>query len=83
MKSLQLRLNELSVGFMQMPHITKSAYSQARQKLRHTVFIELDKLLTSTYYIVPLLIKTTSPFFNSLFKRTFYTAYLGFSGTPP
>jgi hypothetical protein len=50
LKSLQLRLNELSLGLIQMPHITKSAYSQARQKLRHTVFIELNEWLASSYY---------------------------------
>ena len=49
-KSLQLRLNELNLRFKQMPLMTKSAYSQARQKLRHTVFIELDNKLTRNYY---------------------------------
>lgn len=49
-KSLQLRLNELSLRFEKMPPITKSAYSQARQKLRHTAFIELDNNLTRNYY---------------------------------
>lgn len=49
-KSLQLRLNELSLRFDMMTSVTKSAYSQARQKLSHTAFIELDKLLTTSYY---------------------------------
>ena len=49
-KSLQLRLNEFSLRFEEMPSMTKSAYSQARQKLRHTVFIELDNKLTRHYY---------------------------------
>ena len=34
----------------------------------------LQKSHNLSLTIVPLLIKTTSPFFNSLFKRTFYTA---------
>ena len=49
-KSLQLRLNELCLRFPTMSSITKSAYSQARQKLRHTAFVELDSLLTTSYY---------------------------------
>lgn len=49
-KSLQLRLNEFTLGYEQVPPITKSAYSQARQKLSHSVFIELDKKLTTEYY---------------------------------
>jgi hypothetical protein len=49
-KSLQLRLNELCLRFPAMTSITKSAYSQARQKLRYTAFVELDNLLTTGYY---------------------------------
>jgi hypothetical protein len=33
-----------------MTSVTKSAYSQARQKLRYTAFVELDNSLTTSYY---------------------------------
>lgn len=48
-KSLQVRLNEalfLTQGFT----VTASAYSQARQKYRHTAFIELSDFTRDYYY---------------------------------
>lgn len=41
-KSLQLLLNEC-LGKWSLPLVSKSAYSQARQHLRHTAFIELNQ----------------------------------------
>jgi hypothetical protein len=42
-KSLQLVLNELSQRFLFHSTITNSAFSQARMKLKHTAFIELNQ----------------------------------------
>jgi hypothetical protein len=41
-KSLQLLLNEV-LSKLVLPLVSKSAYSQARQHLRHTAFIELNQ----------------------------------------
>ena len=49
-KSLQLWLNELSVA-LELPTVTASAFSQARQRLKHTAFIELNqKGLVKPFY---------------------------------
>ncbi len=49
-KSIQLALNEIFVqGFISCA-VSASAYVQARKKLRHTAFIELNELITTTYY---------------------------------
>jgi len=49
-KSLQLVLNEL-LGKLHLPPVSKSAFSQARPHLRHTVFIELNQRgLVDVYY---------------------------------
>lgn len=49
LKSLQLRLNE-SFLMNKQPSVTASAYSQARQKYRHTAFIELSDFTRDFYY---------------------------------
>jgi len=49
-KSLQLVLNEFSIKINDETTITSSAYSQARQKLRHTAFIELNEGVISHFY---------------------------------
>lgn len=49
-KSLQLVLNEL-LGKLQLPAVSKSAFSQARPHLGHTAFIELNQRgLVDVYY---------------------------------
>lgn len=48
-KSLQVRLNE-SLFLSQGKLVTASAYSQARQKYRHTAFIELSDVTRDYYY---------------------------------
>ena len=50
MKSLQLALNEV-LGKLSLPLVSKSAYSQARQHLKHTAFIELNREgIVKVYY---------------------------------
>ena len=41
-KSLQNAVNE-AMGWLNLPPVTASAYSQARYKLKHTAFIELNR----------------------------------------
>ena len=49
-KSLQLRLNDFFMK-LEEPPVTSSAFTQARAKLKHTAFIELnEKSLVRTYY---------------------------------
>ena len=49
-KSIQLVLNEL-LGKLLLPLVSKSAYSQARQHLSHTAFIELNQVgVVESYY---------------------------------
>lgn len=53
-KSLQLVLNELSQRFLFHATITHSAFSQARLKLKHTAFIELNqKAIVEVVYEEP------------------------------
>lgn len=49
-KSLQLILNEFCLKLDYDTTVTSSAYSQARQKLSHTAFIELNDGVLSQYY---------------------------------
>lgn len=49
-KSLQLRLNELCLKLSSMSSVTKSAYSQARQKYSHTAFIDMNQQMLRQYY---------------------------------
>lgn len=49
-KSLQLMVNEVML-WLEVPTVTASAYSQARYKLKHTAFIELNqKAVVKTMY---------------------------------
>jgi len=50
LKSLSLRLNELSMKLSGFQTVTKSAYTQARKKLRHTAFLDLDNTVLSHAY---------------------------------
>lgn len=49
-KSLQLVLNEFYMKLGSDTTVTSSAYSQARLKLRHTAFIELNDGILAQYY---------------------------------
>lgn len=49
-KSLQNTLNELTISMKINSTVTSSAYSQARKKLKHTAFRELDSDTTSIFY---------------------------------
>ena len=49
-KSLQLVLNEFSLSLDNGTTATASAYSQARRKLLHTAFIELNDGIVDLYY---------------------------------
>lgn len=49
-KSLQLVLNEFCIKLDCDTTVTSSAYTQARQKLCHTAFIELNEGVLSQYY---------------------------------
>lgn len=49
-KSLQLMLNEFILQGKQKWTITASAFTQARKKLKHTAFMELNQNIISRYY---------------------------------
>jgi hypothetical protein len=49
-KSLQLVLNELFMQGKLTSTVTASAYTQARKKLKHTAFIELNNNIVDIYY---------------------------------
>jgi hypothetical protein len=49
-KSLQVVLNEFILQAGKSLSITASAFTQARRKLKHTSFIELNNHVVSMYY---------------------------------
>jgi len=49
-KSLQNSLNELTISMKINSTVTSSAYSQARKKLRHSAFQELDEDIKNIFY---------------------------------
>jgi hypothetical protein len=49
-KSLQLMLNEFVLHTKKQYLVTASAFTQARKKLKHTAFIELNDDMVSLYY---------------------------------
>ena len=49
-KSLQLSLNELFMSDYLSTPVSASAYTQARNKFRHTAFIELNDDITGLFY---------------------------------
>ena len=49
-KSLQLMLNEFAMQCNKSFYITASAFTQARTKLKHTAYIELNDGIVSRYY---------------------------------
>lgn len=52
-KSLQIVLNELFMQGRMTKIVTASGYTQARQKLKHTAFIELNEGIIDLYYTAP------------------------------
>ncbi len=50
MQSLQVMLNEFALHTRQTFTITASAFCQARHKLKHTAFIELNNDIVAKYY---------------------------------
>jgi len=52
-KSLQVMLNEFVLHNKKDFTVTASAFTQARQKLKHTAFIELNDGTVSKYYEDP------------------------------
>ena len=49
-KSLQLSLNELFMSNYLSTPVSASAYTQARNKFRHTAFVELNNDVVNAFY---------------------------------